>query len=356
MKKIFLYTLLFLFIVNVSSFSKQIKVTPVIITVSGTKLNQWEEKLIKETQPYGILLLNYNIISEQQIKNLKADINLLLNKKILFFIDQEGGDVNRLSKIYPNRKYHSPKYFGDIAKKDFIKAEKLLILEAKKVAQDLENLGIDVNLSPVLDLLNNNNKNYSNREDIKKIKTLKLNKRSFSSDPELVSKLGQIYIRESSKYNVELCLKHLIGLGSTAVDSHLELPLITKSVEELRNSDLIPFKKNINKVKYALVGHAIYSNIDSKNISTFSNKLINFIRTDLNFKGLLISDDLINMKALDSYSEEERVLKSLNSGIDIALVMLQVNNEKSYNYWSSIFKKIPRNIVNNFNYKLKIQR
>lgn len=325
MRKIGILSIIILYYLCNIVNAKSNDIFPAIMAVSGTKLNQYEKVLLKEVNPYGIILWSKNIESKEQLLSLKKEIETLLGRKILFFMDQEGGRVDRLKKINPHKKYHSPYYFNNIATKNLDESKKLLYMEAKETAKDLKSIGIDVNLGLILDVLDSSDDIENGELSSEKTK-VDIGDRSFSSDPNLVKELSKVYIKAYNDVGVDVCAKHFIGLGPSRVNTHNTEAIITKSLNELNEDDLIPFR-NLEGVKYGMVSHAVYTAIDAKNPAPFSKKVINFIKNDLGFNGILISD-ATNMKALGKYTFREKISGVLNSGIDLVLIMEIVQNQK----------------------------
>jgi beta-N-acetylhexosaminidase len=111
-------------------------------------------------------------------------------------------------------------------------------------------------------------------------------------------------------------IKHIPGHGRGASDSHLELPIVSASLDELRNNDFIPFKL-LNDQKFAMTAHILYEAIDKKNCATISPTAIKLIREEIGFKNILMSDD-VSMKAL-KHSFSNRTKMILDAGCDIVL-------------------------------------
>ena len=143
-----------------------------------------------------------------------------------------------------------------------------------------------------------------------------IGRRSFSENIKIVKKLGEITIKKCHTQNIATVIKHIPGHGCTSVDSHLSMPKVKFNVRELEKKDFYPFKNT--KAKLAMTAHIHYLKIDSKNISTFSNKVIEkIIRKKIGFKGIIMSDD-ISMKAL-KYDLITNAKKSLAAGCNLVL-------------------------------------
>ncbi len=275
----------------------------IIFGVKGYKLSSKEKVFLKKNSPWGIILFTRNIKNITQLKNLTKSIkNLFNDKKFPILIDQEGGRVSRLNKII-DLKYFTQFFFGKLYDKDkklFCNFYKIYI---DKVCDILKNSGININTVPVLDLL---------RGPSHKV----IGDRSFSSNENKVRLIGNKCINFYSKNKIGTVIKHIPGHGKSSIDSHYNTPFITASKKELIRQDFKPFKSS--KSIFAMTAHAVYTAYDTKYTATHSKILINkVIRNQINFKGIIISDD-ISMKSL-KYKLEENAIKSLNAGCNLVL-------------------------------------
>ena len=182
-------------------------------------------------------------------------------------------------------------------------ALKLYKIYLASLCKKLRAIGININTIPVLDVL---------RKNTNKI----IGKRSFSNYEKIVKKLGEETIKTCHTKNIVTVMKHIPGHGCSTIDSHLSLPKINLSESELNKKDFYPFKTSLAKL--AMTAHILYTKIDSKNVSTFSKKVIkNIIRKKIGFKGILMSDD-ISMKAL-KHDLVINAKKSMTAGCNLVL-------------------------------------
>ena len=274
----------------------------IIISIKGTTLTKNEKLLLSKEKPWGLILFRRNIKSILQIKNLIKNIKKITkDKKFLILIDEEGSTVSRLKEII-NHNFEA-NYFGKLYKFDKKIATKLYKNYLKTLCDNLRNIGINMNTIPVLDVLRNNT------NDI-------IGKRSFSNDKDIVRDLGKITIKECHLNKIVTVIKHIPGHGCSKVDSHQKMPKVNLNIKTLDAIDFYPFKSTNSKL--AMTAHILYSKIDSKNVSTFSKKLIyEIIRKKIGFKGILMSDD-ISMKAL-KYDLITNAKKSLLAGCNLVL-------------------------------------
>jgi len=274
----------------------------IIISIKGYSLSINEKNLLSKERPWGLILFKRNIKSVRQVKQLIKKIRKLTkDSKFPIMIDEEGSSVSRLKEIINHN--FSQKSLGDIYKinkevslffyKDYI----------NNLTNFLKKIGININTVPVLDVL---------RKNTNKI----IGNRSFSNDPNIVKKLGQICVKQYELNKLATVIKHVPGHGCASLDSHLKMPKVKLNYRDLNKIDFLPFKSN--QSKFAMTAHILYEKIDKKNVATFSKKIIsNIIRKKLGFKGILISDD-ISMKAL-KYDLVTNAKKSLLAGCNIVL-------------------------------------
>tara|TARA_Y100000590_G_scaffold451689_1_gene593506 strand:- start:2188 stop:3135 length:948 start_codon:yes stop_codon:yes gene_type:complete len=275
----------------------------IIFGIKGYKLTIKEKKLLKNSKPWGIILFSRNIRDFRQLKFLINSIKMLFNdKKYPILIDQEGGAVSRLNNII-NLSFFSQYFFGQLHKKNRKLFNIVYKIYIDKISSIFKNVGININTAPVLDV-------------VRKKKSDFIGTRSFSENPMIVSKLGNLTIKLFKKNKISTVVKHIPGHGNTKQDSHFNTPIIKSSKKELITKDFRPFK--MCKSHFAMTAHAIYPVYDSKKVATHSKIIIDkIIRNHINFKGLIISDD-ISMKSL-SYNLEVNATKALQAGCNLIL-------------------------------------
>ena len=273
-----------------------------IVGLKSTEISSKEQLFLKKYKPWGIILFTRNIKNLNQTKKLTSKIrNIFNDKKYPIMIDQEGGRVSRLENIISFKNLTSD-FFGKKYvknKKDFDIYFKIFI---DKTSYLLKELGININSVPVLDL------KISGSSKI-------IGDRSFSRDPNIVSKIGDICIQTYKENSIGTIIKHIPGHGLAKVDSHFSTPYINKSLQYLLKNDFKAFK-NKNSF-FAMTGHLIFNQIDKDNTVTHSRKMINIIRKKVGFKNLLISDDL-SMKSLKK-GLKINTIDTFKAGCNLAL-------------------------------------
>ena len=273
-----------------------------IISLNGTKLSKKEKILLSEEKPWGVILFKRNLKSRKQIKNLTMSIrNLTNDTKFPIIVDEEGEKVSRLRNIIKHD--ISASFFGNLFKKnkDFCsKTYQEYIFSLSKI---LNELGININTIPVLDVI---------RKNTNKI----IGNRSFSNDIKTVKQLGKLTLKYLHKKKIAGIIKHIPGHGAALVDSHKKLPKVKLHLKKLNQIDFHPFK--LSNAKLAMTAHILYTKIDNRNSATHSKKIIKeIIRKKIGFKGILISDD-ISMKAL-KYDLITNATKSIKAGCNLVL-------------------------------------
>jgi len=275
----------------------------VIFGIRGYKLSNQEKLLIKREKPWGIILFSRNIKNLFQLRNLTDEIRKIIkDTSYPILIDQEGGKVSRLNKII-DLKIFSQDYFSNLYKKN----KRLFFTHYKIYIDTICNLllesGININTVPVLDVRRRKSHNI-------------IGTRSFSENPSRISVLGNYCINFYNKNKIGTVTKHIPGHGLSMHDTHHKKSEIKASRKHLYKSDFKPFK--LCKTFFSITAHLVYEKFDSLNTATHSKIVISkVIRRFINFKGILISDD-ISMKAL-KYSLEENATKALKAGCNIIL-------------------------------------
>ncbi len=270
--------------------------------IKGTKLTSAEVKFLKKFKPWGIILFSRNLKSISQIKKLTHNIKKIFkDHKYPIMIDQEGGKVNRLSKLISFDTLTS-EYFGKLYSKDKQQFNLIYKLFIDKTSYLLSQLGININTVPVLDL---NIKGSSNI----------IGNRSFSKNPKIVSKIGDICIKNFKENSIGTVIKHIPGHGLAKVDSHFFTPTINKSLNYLKKNDFLAFKNK--RSLFAMTAHIVFNKVDPNNTVTHSKKMIKIIRNYIGFKNILISDDL-SMKSL-KYSIKQSTIGAFNAGCNLTL-------------------------------------
>ena len=272
--------------------------TPTMTSELNTTLNH--------VKPGGFIFFAENFTNQENSKKLIKDINDTAKIPMLLSIDQEGGRVQRIKSQNDIIVTDIPPMSDIGATNDFEKAYEVGVT----IGTDLKTFGLNMNFAPVLDVLTNTeNKSILGR--------------SFGNNSTTVSEMGINVANGLKSTGIIPTYKHFPGYGSTTVDSHYELPVLTKTKEELWESDLIPFQNAIhNQAEVIMIGHLAIPNITNNNIpSSLSKEIItDLLKNELNYKGIVITDAL-NMKAITKYYSESQIYEmAINAGVDILLM------------------------------------
>ncbi|WEK38800.1 MAG: beta-N-acetylhexosaminidase [Candidatus Brevundimonas colombiensis] len=269
---------------------------------AGHRLTQDEGAFFAQARPWGFILFRRNIDTPDQLRALTEDLRAAVgDADAPILIDQEGGRVQRM------RPPHWAKYPpGDAylkAAEDLHGARDLARLGARLMAHDLREVGITVDLLPVLDVP------VPGAHDI-------VGDRAYGRDPQTVALLGRAAAEGLLAGGVLPCIKHMPGHGRAFADSHEDLPTVHADLETLDGWDFAPFKA-LSDMPMAMTAHIVFTAIDRKRPATQSKKAVRLMRDHLGFSGLILSDDL-SMQAL-SGSLGERAHRSLKAGCDVVL-------------------------------------
>ena len=273
-----------------------------IVGIKSLKLSNNEIVFLQKYKPWGVILFLRNIKSIKQAKSLTDNIRRIFkDRNYPILIDQEGGRVNRLSNIISFDNLTS-EYFGNLYEKDKMKLNIIYKLFIDNTSHLLKLIGANINTLPVLDLRVKGASNI-------------IGDRSFSSNVNTVSKMGDLCIKLFKDNSIGTVIKHIPGHGLAKVDSHNFTPIVNQSIRHLKKYDFSTFKKK--NCFFAMTGHVIYKNLDQFNTATHSKKVVSYIRNNIGFKNILISDDL-SMKSLKN-NMKDNTIKAFEAGCNIAL-------------------------------------
>ncbi len=299
-----------------------------IIRMQGNSITEELEALIKDYNIGGICLYRKNYNSYKELINLINKLKKLNNKynntPLFIAIDQEGGRVNRL-----------PKDFINILPASKISKKEEYIEEAGNITGELlSKLGINMNFAPVLDI-----KRFPDNHPI--------GDRCFGNNANEVSKKGNLYMQTLKDNNIISVVKHFPGHGLVKKDSHIFLPIVTKNIND--TEDIIPFKESIKmNVDAIMISHILLTKIDKFTPASLSKKVVKeYLKDKLNYKGLIITDDL-KMKSVNLlYGYKKSSLKAINAGCNIVLIGADYNKIKEcINY---IKDKLTDETISNIN-------
>ncbi|MBA3257334.1 MAG: glycoside hydrolase family 3 protein [Pyrinomonadaceae bacterium] len=285
------------------------------IGLPGTELDVETRALIEEVKPGGIIIFGRNVASPQQLRTLIDGVRALLPVEPLVGIDQEGGLVDRLRKIFtPMPAARTIRQHGDLA------ASRAL---GRITGEVLRMLGFNMNFAPVMSIMTDERDLLSNG----------LYSRSFGRSPGEVLGYTTVYLRGLQETGIIGCLKHFPGIGAGEVDSHEQMPLVKLSHDDLMAQDLAPyielFQRKDDRVRCVMVSHGGFPNIDIRQefaggllepASLSHNIVTRLLREELGYQHLVVTDDL-EMGAISRHCDiEAAAIRSFVAGEDMMLV------------------------------------
>ncbi len=247
---------------------------------------------------------------ENNILNVDQTIKLLNDLKeenkenpvpLFLSIDEEGGRVKRLPRSFLNMP--SAKQIGNIDDGD------ISYRYGKILAKRIKSLGFNMNFAPVLDI----NSNPQNPV---------IGDRAFGSDMDTVIHNGIQVMKGISSEDIIPIIKHFPGHGDTFIDSHKDIPVVDKDLNELKELELVPFLEGIKAgADGIMIGHIMFPEIDALYPASLSKEIVtNILRAKLSFNGVVISDDMAMGAITKNYTLEDAAVKYLKAGGDILLI------------------------------------
>lgn len=289
-------------------------VTPESITgvKTATKAGDGTQEALNQYAVGGLIYFGQNILDKEQIMTMLSNTASMSNYPIFFAVDEEGGEVSRVA----NSKVEVTKV-DDMASIGAGGDASLAADAGTTIGSYLNEIGFNVDFAPVADVAGEGSA---------------LGDRSFGSDPQAVSEMVTSAVSGIEGTGVSACLKHFPGLGSTTEDTHDGRVEITKSLEEMRASDFVPFSAGIEAgADFVMVSHATAPALDEDNVpSSLSKKVItDILRGELGFEGVVITDALDMMAITEYYTTEEAAVMALEAGAD--MLLMPDDFEKAYN-------------------------
>jgi beta-N-acetylhexosaminidase len=273
----------------------------VIFGCEGPELKDSERRFFADAQPWGFILFARNIETPEQVRRLTAELRASVGRDAPVLIDQEGGRVARMRA--PHWREWQPALDQCAGLPDRTMRVRAMRLRYLLIASELQAAGIDVNCAPVLDVMQATSHAV-------------IRNRTYGGEPTEVAEIGRAVADGLLEGGVLPVMKHIPGQGRAALDSHLELPVVSASRAELEAVDFVPFRA-LADLPVAMTGHVVFDVIDPERCATVSPAVVRLIREEIGFGGLLMTDDL-SMKALGG-SFGGRVSGALAAGCDMIL-------------------------------------
>jgi beta-N-acetylhexosaminidase len=285
------------------------------IGLPGTELDAETRDLVEEIKPGGVIIFGRNVAGPEQLRSLLDGVRQLVPTPPLFGIDQEGGLVDRLRRIFtPMPSARTIRQHGDLAGARAL---------GRVTGEVLRMLGFNINFAPVMSIMTEDRDLLSNG----------LYSRSYGRSPGEVLGYTTVYLRGLQGTGCLGCLKHFPGIGAGEVDSHEEMPVVRLSHDDLIAQDLAPyielFQRRDDRVRCVMVSHGGFPNIDIREEMTGGllepaslnyNIVTKLLREELGYRHLIITDDL-EMGAISRHCEiEDAVARAVHAGEDMLLI------------------------------------
>jgi beta-N-acetylhexosaminidase len=273
-----------------------------MVGFEGTVLNEDLKFLINRLKIGGIILFAINIESPDQIKDLCRSIQdyarICQQPPLFIAVDQEGGQVARLKEpftIFPGNPH--------------MKSEEDAVRFAEITAAEMNQIGINMNMAPVMDVSSEGSGSI-------------MAERTFGDNPDWVSRLGVKVIEHLQLNKIMAVAKHFPGIGRTALDSHLDMPVLHDDLSIMEQLDLIPFEAGIRSgVSGVMLSHIFYSQLDPQWPASLSLQIAkNLLRKQMQFNGLVLTDDLDMGAITKHYDIQTAVHQILAADIDLTLI------------------------------------
>lgn len=265
---------------------------------AGSEVTGWERDFFRDADPLGFIVFARNIENPSQLRKLTADLRDTVGRQAPILIDQEGGRVQRMRA--PHWREYLPALDQMQRARDPMRAQ---WVRNRLISAELHDVGIDVNCAPLADLVEDETHPV-------------LRNRLYGSDVATVVEAARICAAAHLAGGVLPVMKHIPGYGRAAVDSHKALPTVHAPRAELDAHDFAPFRA-LNDIAMGMTAHIVFTAIDPDAPATTSRKMMQVIRDDIGFDGLIMTDDL-SMQAL-SGTVAERATASIKAGCDIIL-------------------------------------
>jgi len=285
----------------------------IMIGVDGTSMDQTAERLIKDRHIGGVIFYKDNISTIGDAVKFVNDLKAANDKgaaPLLLGVDQEGGIINRMPADFeaiPDSRAVGKSNDASLAKE-----------LGGLLADELRVMGLNLNFAPVLDI-NSNPKNPV------------IGARSFGNNAEIVTKMGVAEMQGMQEAGMIAAVKHFPGHGDTSVDSHRDLPVVNKSLEELQKFEWVPFRSAIEGgADVVMAAHILFPRIDNEVPASLSKVIIgDELRGTLGYDGVVITDEMTMGAIADHYGIVNGSLKAILAGSDIVMVAHEYSNMQS---------------------------
>ena len=273
-----------------------------ITDLQGTEITAEERQWLSSPHLGGLIFFTRNFQSKEQIAQLIAEVKSI-NPSLLMTIDHEGGRVQRFRDGFTQ--VPSMRRIGALAKSNLEMAKECAEAAGVVLGYELQQIGVDLTYAPVLDF------DYGHNEVI--------GERSFGSTPDLVSNLGERLMDGLKSLNMAVVAKHFPGHGWVKGDSHLVSPVDERPLKTIRQADMQPFVRLMDKINWIMPAHIVFKNVADDPAGYSSFWLQDVLRNELNFNGPIVSDDLSMEGAAIKGGYSDRANAAMKAGCNILL-------------------------------------
>ena len=276
---------------------------PLMLDLEGTTLSSRERELLLRPGVGGVIFFARNVVDRQQVIELAAAIRDV-RPQLLLAVDQEGGRVQRFRQGYT--RLPPMAVLGQRLAEQPEQGRQLLTDCGWLLGSEVIASGLDFSFAPVLDVDDQHCTVIADR--------------SFAADPHLLTQAASLFIDGLKEAGMATTGKHFPGHGGVTADSHEETPTDLRTLSALESRDLVPFRALLPKLDAVMPAHILFPDVDSQCVGFSSRWLQDILRGELNFDGVIFSDDL-SMKGADvAGGYPQKVAAALSAGCDMALV------------------------------------
>lgn len=268
-----------------------------------TRASEWTEKALAERPVGGLVYFSDNLIERQQTVEMLTKTRSYAKTPLFLAVDEEGGPVSRLGA---NEAMGVPGFEAAAVYGEHEDTSGVYEMGGT-LARELGALGFNLNFAPVADVVTNPN-------------NTEIGSRAYSSDPAVAADLVSAMVRGLQEGNVASCLKHFPGHGSTEADSHQGTSVSDRTLEELRQTEWIPFRTGIESgAAFVMLSHLTNENLSPYPCS-LSPEVVAYLRQDLGFEGIVITDSLQMGAILNNYTSAQAAVMAIYAGVDMLLM------------------------------------
>ncbi len=286
----------------------------IMVNLSGETLDTQGASAMDQGFFGSLILFENNIKSQTQLSSLVRQLQTRARMRsgipLIIAIDQEGGIVNRLGHLIdPLRSQYSPRVLGRAFQFREEPTKRALRRFYRYIAVEMKKWGVNMNLAPVLDLADDPKAYIFNR--------------SYGNNPKIVSSIALDMSQAMQSYGIMVTGKHFPNLGNSKVDSHMGLPVLYRTLQELMKHELKPYFTLKNTLDAVMLGHILVPSIDRRFPASLSAKTTQILRKKIGFDGVLMTDDLKMGAITKNFTLEQVTMMTVQADVDILLVASQ---------------------------------